>query len=53
MKNNENKSLITITCKDGSKRVINSVGRWSNQMAKELAIDIEGANVASVEVIIL
>ena len=46
------KSKITINCKDNTKRIVNVIGRWSDQMAKELATDLEGSNFSSFNVII-
>ena len=35
---------ITIFCKDGSTRVINAEGNWTESMAKNLGRDIERDN---------
>ena len=44
MKQNEIKTQITIVCKDGSKRVINSIGMWNVGMATDLGKDLEATN---------
>lgn len=38
------KSKIVIHCKDGSKRVINCLGRYSEFHANALGKDLEGSN---------
>lgn len=44
MKQNDFKSRITIFCKDKSTRIVNVIGRWSTDSAKQLALDLEGQN---------
>ena len=52
MKSTEYKSKITIFCKDKTTRVINVIGRWTDQSAKELAMDLESYNFFSFNVTI-
>lgn len=52
MKSSEYKSKITIFCKDSSVRVINVVGRWSQQMATQLGQDIEMNNFWQANVVV-
>lgn len=49
----ERKTMITIDCKDGSKRVINCLGTYNNNTAAILAKDLEGDNYKSVQTKIL
>ena len=38
------KTLVTITCNDGTTRVLNVIGRWNSQAATALGKDLEGDN---------
>jgi hypothetical protein len=49
----ERKTQITIVCKDGSRRVINSVGIWNVGMATDLGKDLEATNFSHALVNIL
>jgi len=43
------KTIITISCKDGTTRVIKAIGRWNSQSAAALGKDLEGDNFKSVQ----
>ena len=46
----EIKSVLRITCKDNTKRIVNVLGRYNQQNATTLARDLENSNFLSVEV---
>lgn len=47
------KSQITIQCLDNSTRVITCNGRYSQEMAKSLASDLEPRNIKGITITIL
>jgi len=44
------KSMLSVSCKDGTKRIIRVVGNYNQTMAILLAKDLENNNYLSVEV---
>lgn len=42
-------TVITIFCKDGSKRIIKPQGAWSHPEAKKLGISLEYDNFSHIE----
>lgn len=48
-KSSERKTMITIHCKDGSRRVIKCIGTYNTTTATSLAKDLEGDNYKLVE----
>lgn len=52
MNTTEFRSRITIFCKDNTTRIVNVIGRWTSDSAKELAKDLEGQNYFAHNVVI-
>lgn len=49
----ERKTLITIECHDGTRRIITSAGMYNNSTAAILGKDLEGPNYKAVQTKIL
>ena len=45
---NDFTTTITISCNDGTTRVLNVIGRWNYAMASELGKDLEAENFKTV-----
>lgn len=50
MKENEIKSMLTIFCKDNTKRIVQVIGNYNMNSAILLAKDLEHENYLSVEI---